>query len=1010
MPATININCENSLLEIRKQIDNLTIGNLTSALTKLKAYASGNCVDKKYSNQLSTLLNKINRLFKYQQVDFQWTDLHAEENLHTFILILDQLSEITFAKTVIADILFIFNTQPINTTNLLTDYLHLFLNYAEHYKNYPNKFLDTYNQIEFYFTNFNNLISSNKIKSNSISNYLAVYRVLSCVLDSLPKNEKRTHTLEDLLYDKIFNLVGNNKSNFFSKFLTPKFSNRSDEAIAACRKLSHWCEENSVDPLPFKEKMSNGRYSIKINAAHHVSLDSLAPLIDTTYQRAYRIFNVTLNEKDNIALHIFANKTHFSEHAPAFGFLSTSAGQTIINENICRIAIYLQYKDINSSIFLNAPHEWLHCLLGRINVTSRIGDINRLPAAVRESIPEFIQNGLPTYYSAEKQFNFKNLIYGAIPLNAITVFTKMNNAEKNNFLYKLLHQQETDPENYLTATLLAAYLVGDKKYLEILLCAKSQDVDRDICINNFSAKYANDFVQFLNKLATGDNNFLEKNHESDTLIHANLHLDRLGLGFASGMTYGLVKALFDVGKIHYPEWQTRWIRREFYRITQILINSVIQATYVFSLNYPERLGIHDAENNGFIISTAAYFFTGLGIEFIIHLSDCCNKKKWRDILSYLFLIYPWIMLIFFENELLEKFYTLLLSTLGNLFGYFGVKKLYGCLVQPKHHYSQRPAVEPLLDEDFLDIKDLIQYTLKRFQLFNVKKDDISEYEKKLNEMLECRNRYQARQKLMYLKEKLSGNNILYSPEIHKSLNVWFVNIEQRFLILQQKKDYPSLNYLSTSFKADLEPTLKQLWLQYEMLIDAFIRNNYSLTKDFLQGLNSLDTLFYDGMLIIHRDAYLDYIDLADIRIILQPEKESHKQTTEKKPKNNQERSDAAKNDLQAILSNLLNTLQLLQDYSTSLEKEQARKMVLNTTRQLLKNINILCARLKNDQVNDQAIEQVNGQATDQVNGQIITLQASSNNSSFSNFSLFRESHIYDEPPGEDIYAVPQNRR
>ena len=1002
MPAIININCENSLMEISKQVNNLTLENLTSTLTKLKKYASSNCADKKYSNKLSVLINKINKLFKYQHVHFQWADLHMEENLHTFILLLDQLSEITFAKAVIADILFIFNTQPINTPNLLNDYLHLFLNYAEHYKNYPNKFLDTYNQIEFYFTNFNNLNSGNKIESNSISNYLSVYRVLSCVLDSLPKNEKRKHTLQNLLYDKIFNLVGNNKSNFFSKFLTLKFNDRSDEAIAACRKLSHWCEETSVDPLPFKEEMSNGRYNIKINAAHHVSLDSLAPLIDTTYQHAYRIFNVTLNEKDNIALHIFANKTHFSKHAPAFGFLSTSAGQTIINDNICRIAIYLQYKDINSSIFLNAPHEWLHCLLGRKNVTSRMGDINRLPAAVRESIPEFIQNGLPTYYSAEKQLSFKNWTYGAIPLNAIRVYSKMDKAEKNNFLYKLLHQKETDPGNYLIATLLAAYLVGDKKYPEILLCAKSQDVDRDLCINNFSAKYSNDFVQFLNKLATDDNNFPEKNHENDTLIHANLHLDRLGLGFASGMTYGLVKALFDVGKIHKPEWQTRWIKREFCRITQILINSVIQATYVFSLNYPDRLGIHDAENNGFIISTAAYFFTGLGIEFIVHLSDCCNNKKLRDILSYFFLIYPWIMLIFFENELLEKFYTLLLSTLGNLFGYFGVKKLYDCLVQPKHHYLQRPDVEPLLDEDFLDIKDLIQHTLKRFQLFNAKNDDISEYEKKLYEMLKCRNRYQARQKLMYLKEKLSGNNILYSPEIHKSLNVWFVNIEQRFLILQQKKDRHSLNYLSTSFKAELKGMLKQLWLEYETLIDALIKNNYSLTNDFLQGLNSLDTLFYDGMLIIHFEGYLDYIDLADIRIILQPEKESPKRTSEKETKNDQERSDAAKNDLQAILSALLNTLQLLQDHSTSLEKEQARKMVLTTTRQFLKNINILCARLKTDQVNDQA--------TEQVNGQVITLQPSSNNSRFSIFNPFRKSRIYDEPPRERIYDTPQNGR
>lgn len=997
----IKVDCENLLMEISKQVNNFnnndSLANLTSVLTKLKAYASSNCADKKNPNQLSALLNKINGLFKSQQIGFQWIDSHAEENLHTFILILNQLCEITFVKSILVDILFIFNNQPINTTNLLTDYLHLFLNYAKHYKTYPNKFLDSFKQIEFYFTNFNNLTSSNKIKSNSTlgNYYLQVYRVLSCALDSLPKNKKHKHTLENLLYDKIFNLVGNNKNNFFSKFLTPKFSNRSDEAIAVCRKLPHWCEENSVDPLPFKETISNGRYIIKIKAAHNVSLATLAPLIDTTYQRAYRIFNVTLNERDNIAIHIFANKTHFSGHAPAFGFLPTSAGQTIINDNICRIAIYLQYKDINSSIFLNAPHEWLHCLLGRKNVTSRIGDINRLPAAVRESIPEFIQNGLPTYYSAEKQFSFKNLTYGAIPLKAITAFTKMDNAEKNNFLYKLLHQPETDPGNYLIATLLAAYLIRDKKYLEILLCAKPQDVDRDICINNFNAKYANDFVQFLNKLATDDNNFSEKNHENDTLIPANLHLYRLGLGFASGMTYGLVKALFDVGKIHNPEWQTRRIKREFYRITQILINSVIQATYVFSLNYPERLGIHDAENNGFIFSTATYFFTGLGIEFIVHLSHCCNNKKLRDILSYLFFIYPWIMLIFFENELLEKFYTLLLSTLGNLFGYFGVKKFYDCLIQPNHHYLQKPDVEPLLGEDFLDIKDLIQYTLKRFQLFNVKKDDIPEYEKKLNEMLECRNRYQARQKLMYLKEKLSENNILYSPEIHnRSLNVWIVNIEQRFLILQQKKARHSLNYLSTSFKADLKRTLKQLWLEYETLIDALLRNNYSLTNDFLQGLNSLDTLFYDGMLIIHCEGYLDYIDLADIRIILQPEKESHKQTTEKKPKNNQERSDAAKNDLQAILSALLNTLQLLQDHSTSLKKEQARKLLLNTTRQLLKNINILCAKLK----------------TDQVNAQVITLQPSSNNSRFSIFNPFRKSRIYDEPPIERIYDAPQNGR
>lgn len=994
----IKVDCENLLMEISKQVNNFnnndSLANLTSVLTKLKAYASSNCADKKNPNQLSALLNKINGLFKSQQIGFQWIDSHAEENLHTFILILNQLCEITFVKSILVDILFIFNNQPINTTNLLTDYLHLFLNYAKHYKTYPNKFLDSFKQIEFYFTNFNNLTSSNKIKSNStLSNYyLQVYRVLSCALDSLPKNKKHKHTLENLLYDKIFNLVGNNKNNFFSKFLTPKFSNRSDEAIAVCRKLPHWCEENSVDPLPFKEAISNGRYIIKIKTAHNVSLATLAPLIDTTYQRAYRIFNVTLNEKDNIALHIFANKTHFSEHAPAFGFLSTSAGQTIINENICRIAIYLQYKDINSSMFLNAPHEWLHCLLGRKNVTSRIGDLNRLPAAVYESIPEFIQNGLPAYYSAEKQFNFKNLAYGAVPLKSIKIFTKMDNAEKNIFLHKLLLKEETDPENYLSATLLAAYLVENKQYTEILLCAKSQDVDRDICINNFSVKYAKEFVHFLNNLATDDYNVLKQNHENGISVQTNLRLDHLGLGFASGLTYGLVKALFDISKSHNPEWQAQWIKREFFRITQILINAAIQSTYVFSLNYPERLGIHDAENNGFIISTAVYFFTGLGIEFIVHLSDCCNNKKLRDILSYFFLIYPWIMLFFFENELLEKFYTLLLSTLGNLFGYFGVKKLYDCLVQPKHHYLQRPDVEPLLGEDFLDIKDLIKCTLKRFQLFNAKNDDISEYEKKLYEMLKCRNRYQARQKLMYLKEKLSGNNILYSPEIHKSLNVWFVNIEQRFLILQQKKDRHSLNYLSTSFKAELKSMLKQLWLEYETLIDALIKNNYSLTNDFLQGLNSLDTLFYDGMLIIHFEGYLDYIDLADIRIILQPEKESPKRTSEKETKNDQERSDAAKNDLQAILSALLNTLQLLQDHSTSLEKEQARKMVLTTTRQFLKNINILCARLK----------------TDQVNGQVITLQPSSNNSRFSIFNPFRkESHTYDESPRETIYDPPQ---
>jgi hypothetical protein len=77
-------------------------------------------------------------------------------------------------------------------------------------------------------------------------------------------------------------------------------------------------------------------------------------------------------------------------------------------------------------------------------------------------------------------------------------------------------------------------------------------------------------------------------------------------------------------------------------------------------------------------------------------------------------------------------------------------------------------------------------------------------------------------------------------------------------------------------------------------------------------------------------------------------------------------------------------------------------MVLNTTRQLLKNINILCVRLKTDQVNDQIIERVNGQ--------VITLQPSFNNSHYSIFNPFRKSRIYDEPPREHIYDTPQNGR
>ncbi|WP_342228060.1 hypothetical protein [Rickettsiella endosymbiont of Rhagonycha lignosa] len=922
--------------------------NLIQALNFLFFYLQDeNKIDK---DRLGRLFHLI---FLYIKKPNESFDL-----INQFILILNQASFSPY-KLYEQDILLnlldlnwsnLEGKSDANIKNLIYNYQRLFLNYIA---NFPEKSL-TFNNINFYFKKFENL--QNQFNSLSNKGIVSIYAQLSKMLDTFYNTHANYSALQNEIFQKISVLQKKDKEEFFLNFLLSKFNGQFERARISCEELSQLCKVKTLQEiLPVRETIACSNL-LKIEIRSETTFNSeIQKICADTYKKAFQAFNLDINKNKIIKLFIFANKTSFEQYSHLFGFPSNSEGVTIAGNSI---AISLQK-------ITNLAHELIHCLVPM--------NVNKLGPSIRESIPEYIQNLI--LYQTQNSKKFKAFNFGAIAFDVIHDLEKINESE-NTFLKTLIEQRTENPENYYQATLLAAYLLENHKLSEILKCAVNNKESMRLCLIDFIQKENEHFIQFITSLK----NYKELNSTqpsypkqttteiipvdnphipSHPLAHPPAFFSRLVLGSSSGFAYGLSKAVFDISKEKFIPKEDK-AKRLILKISQIFINSAIQSSYGFSFKYPDRIVAF--ENDDSLISpTGIYFAMGLSLELCMHLLEClanfCDSKILSRLFSYLFILYPVILICFSENkeenELQDKIYTFILSTLANLITSFGLKQIYYRITSSPSRDIQeqhQPLITILISknveitEDFLDIKHLIGLLEKRLNLFQnqISHGDLNALKDKINT-----SHYEARKHLHYIQGKLEkeqGTN---------SFKILIECIEQRFLLLDSTKNVnlnsaSPVKYLSDQFKKILLDNIQCIWEKYEILITYLLEKKNQLSNDFLKQLITVDKGMYDVMLIVHIKDYLEYMELSKIRRILQPVQKNF--GSEQPPETIQQRVKLTKGDLEATLKSIDDAFTLLGNRSVELGDKDVRKMIHSLNQKIITFVQTLRCKLQSDSI------------------------------------------------------------
>lgn len=932
------------------------------------------CIENKNPDK-QTLIQALNFLFFYLQDEnkidkdklgrlFHLIFSHIKKSnepfylLNQFILILNQASFSPYSlyeQDILLNLLNLnwFNLEgksDANIKNLIYNYQRLFLNYIA---NFPGKSL-TFNNINFCFKRFGNL--QNQFNSLSHKGIVSVYAQLSKMLDTSYKIHVNYTALQNEIFQKTFVLLKKDKEEFFLNFLLPKSNGQLERDKSSCEEFSQFCKVKTLQEiLPVKETITCSK-SLKIEIRSETTFNSeIQKICADTYKKAFQAFNLEINKNKIIKLYIFANKTSFEQYSHLFGFPSNSEGVTIAGNSI---AISLQK-------ITNLAHELIHCLVPM--------NVNKLGPSIRESIPEYIQNLI--LYETKNSKKFKAFIFGAISYDVIHDLAKIHESE-NTFLNTLLEQRNDNPEIYHRATLLAAYLLENHKLSEILKCAVNDKEDMRSCLIDFIKKENENFIQFLNKIK----NYKELNSTqpiypkqttteitsidnpyipSHSLAHQPTFFTRLALGTSSGFAYGLSKAVFDILKEKFiPKEQKA--KRLILKISQIFINSAIQSSYGFSFKYPDRIVAFENDDS-LIATTGIYFAMGLSLEFGMHLLVClanfCDSKILSRLFSYLFILYPLILICFSENkeenELRDKIYTFILSTLANLITSFGLKQIYyGITSSPSRDIQEQhqPLITILtsknveITEDFLDIKHLIGLLEKRLNLFQnqISHGDLNALKDKINT-----SHYQARKHLHYIQGKLE------KEQDTNSFKILIECIEQRFLLLDSTKNVnlnsaSPVKYLSDQFKKILLDNIQCIWEKYEILITYLLEKKNQLSNDFLKQLIAVDKGMYDVMLIVHIKDYLEYMELSKIRRILQPAQKNS--GSEQPPETIQQRIKLTKGDLEATLKSIDDAFTLLGNRSVELGDKDVRKMIHSLNQKIITFVQTLRCKLQSDSI------------------------------------------------------------